>query len=217
MEQVKVAILYYSATGTNDQLARWAEEGAGEAGAAVRLLKIKETAPQSAIESNPAWKSYAEKTKNTPTADLDALEWADAIIFSIPTRYGNMPSQAQSFIDTTGGLWFQGKLTNKVVSAMSSAMNPHGGQESTILTIYKTMCHWGAIVVPPGYTDKAIFSAGGNPYGTTVTVDDKGNMKEDVRAAVVHQAKRTVEVAGWVKQGMSSARAKKEQTQEAAH
>lgn len=201
MTDVKLAIIYYSSTGANYQLAKWAEEGAKKAGAEVRLAKIAETAPQQAIDSNPAWKAHAEKTKDVPEATLDLLEWADAYIFSIPTRYGNMPSQAQSFIDTTGGLWFQGKLANKVVSAMTSAMNPHGGQESTIQTIYKTMCHWGAILAPPAYTDQSVYAAGGNPYGTSATVDKEGKIKNDVREAVIYQAKRTVTVAGWVKRG----------------
>lgn len=204
MANIKLAIIYYSSTGTNHQMAKWAEEGAKQAGAEVKVVKIKETAPQEAIDSNPAWKATIEKTKDVPTATLDNLEWADAVIFSFPTRYGNMPSQVQNFIDTTGGLWFQGKLANKVVSAMSSAMNPHGGQESTILTVYKTMCHWGAIIAAPGYTDPVTFAAGGNPYGTSVTVDQEGNMQEDVQEAVKHQAKRTVMVAGWVKKGLAS-------------
>ncbi len=84
---------------------------------------------------------------------------------------------------------------------MSSASNPHGGQEATILSIYTTMYHWGAIVAAPGYTDPVTFAAGGNPYGTSVTVDQEGNLKEDVKDAVIHQAKRTVTVAGWVKEG----------------
>lgn len=137
-----------------------------------------------------------------PTVSLEDLEWADAIIFSIPTRFGNMPAQMKQFLDTTGGLWFQGKLANKVVSAMSSAQNAHGGQEQTILQLYTTMYHWGAIVAAPGYTDPVIFAAGGNPYGTSVTVDQDGNMVEDVQNAVKHQAKRTVTVASWVKQGL---------------
>lgn len=204
MANTKLAIIYYSATGTNYQLAKWAEEGAQQAGAEVKVVKIPETAPEQVISSNEAWKKHYEKTKDDPKATLDILEWADAYIFSIPTRYGNLPSQVQSFIDTTGGLWFQNKLANKVVSAMSSAMNPHGGQESTIQSLYKTMCHWGAIIVPPGYTDKVTFAAGGNPYGTSVTIDQSGNMKEDVRDAVIHQAKRTVEVAEWIKKGIGS-------------
>lgn len=201
MANVKLAIIYYSSTGTNYQLAQWAAEGAEAAGAEVKIVKVQELAPEAAIASNPAWKAHVEATKDVPTASLDDLEWADAYIFSIPTRFGNVPSQMKQFLDIAGGLWAQGKLVNKVVSAMSSAQNPHGGQEETILSLYTTMYHWGAIVVTPGYTDESVFKAGGNPYGTSVSVDQDGNMKEDVRDAVIHQAKRTVTVAEWVKAG----------------
>ncbi|WP_227395858.1 NAD(P)H:quinone oxidoreductase [Jeotgalibacillus aurantiacus] len=201
MSNVKLAIIYYSSTGTNYQLAKWAEEAAKEAGAEVKVLKVEETAPQQAIASNPAWKEHYEQTKDVPTVTLNDLEWADAYIFSIPTRYGTMPAQMKSFIDTTGGLWFNGKLVNKVVSGMSSAQNPHGGQEATILNLYTTMMHWGAIIAAPGYSDPVTFASGGNPYGTSVTVDQDGNMKENVEDGVKYQAKRTVQVAEWVKAG----------------
>lgn len=141
-----------------------------------------------------------EATKDVPVATSEDLEWADAIIFSVPTRFGNMPSQMKQFLDIQGGLWASGKTINKVVSAMTSAQNPHGGQEATVLSLYTSMMHWGAIIVPPGYTDNVLFGAGGNPYGTSVSVDQNGQMIEDVQGAVKHQAKRTVTVAQWVKQ-----------------
>lgn len=194
----KTAIVYYSSGGTNYQLAKWAEEGAKAAGAEVKVLKIPETAPQAAIDSNEGWKAHAEATKDVPEVTAQDMEWADAIIFSVPTRFGNVSSQVQSFIDTLGGVWAQGKLANKAVSAMSSAQNPHGGQEATILSLYTTMYHWGAIVAAPGYTDPVAFGAGGNPYGTSVTVGQDGKIVEDeaaIKAAVEHQAKRTVNVA----------------------
>lgn len=204
MADVKLAVIYYSSTGGNYQLAQWAAEGGKEAGAEVKLLKVPELAPESAIASNPAWKANVEATKDIPEATLDALEWGDAFIFSVPTRYGNMPAQMKQFFDQTGGLWFQGKLANKVASAMTSANNPHGGQEATILALYTSLFHWGAIIAAPGYTDPSIFAAGGNPYGVSATVDAQGNIQNDVRAAVIHQAKRTVMLAKWVRQGLSS-------------
>lgn len=202
MSNVNLAVIYYSSTGTNHQLAQWAAEGARAAGAEVKVYKVQELAPEAAIAGNPAWKANVDNTRDVPVVVPGDLEWADAIIFSAPSRFGNVPSQLKQFLDTTGGLWAQGKLANKVVSAMSSASNPHGGQEATILSIYTTMYHWGAIVAAPGYTDPVTFAAGGNPYGTSVTVDQEGHMKEDVKDAVIHQAKRTVQVATWVKQGL---------------
>ncbi|QFT88129.1 NAD(P)H dehydrogenase (quinone) [Bacillus sp. THAF10] len=199
---VKLAIIYYSSTGTNYKLAQTAKDAAESIGAQVRLLKVKETAPKEAIESNAAWSKHYEETKDVPEASLDDLEWADAYLFSVPTRYGTLPSQMKSFLDTTGGLWAQGKLANKVASAMTSASNPHGGQEQTILNLYTIMYHWGVIVAAPGYTDSVIFETGGNPYGTSVTADQDGNWKDDVAAAVTHQTKRTLQVASAIKHGM---------------
>ncbi|SDH73753.1 NAD(P)H dehydrogenase (quinone) [Alteribacillus persepolensis] len=201
MANVNVAIIYYSSTGTNYQMAQWAKDGAEASGAEVKLVKVPEIAPQAAVESNPAWKAHIEETKDVPEAALDDLEWADAIIFSMPTRFGNLPAQMKQFLDTTGGLWANGKLINKVVSGMSSANNPHGGQEATVQALYTTMMHWGAIIASPGYTDPVQFSSGGNPYGVSVTIDQDGNMQEDVEEAVKHQAKRTAAVASWVKNG----------------
>lgn len=201
MTNVKLAVIFYSMGGTNYQLAKWAEEGAKAAGAEVRVLKVQELAPESVIEQNENWKATVEATKDIPVATTDDLEWADAIIFSVPTRFGNMPSQMKQFLDLQGGLWASGKTVNKVVSAMTSAQNPHGGQEATLLSLYTSMMHWGAIIVPPGYTDQSVFGAGGNPYGTSVTVAQDGKMVEDVEASVKHQAKRTITVAEWVKKG----------------
>ncbi|GAA3405968.1 NAD(P)H:quinone oxidoreductase [Paenibacillus hodogayensis] len=198
---IKLAIIYYSSTGTNYQLAQWAAEGAKEAGAEAKIVKVPELAPEAAIASNPAWKAHVDATKDVPTATTDDIVWADAIIFSTPTRFGNIASQMKQFLDLTGGVWFQGKTVDKVVSAMTSAQNSHGGQEATILALYTSMYHWGAIIASPGYTDSALYAAGGNPYGTSVSVDQNGKMIEDVRQAVIHQAKRTVTVAGWVKNG----------------
>src|SRR5690625_3726877 len=201
MANVKLAVVFYSMGGTNVQLAKWAKEGAEAAGAEVRLLKVEELAPREAIEENDGWKATVEATKDIPVVTSEDIEWADAIIFSTPTRFGVMPSQMKQFLDTQGGLWASGKTFNKVVSAMASAQNPNGGQEATILSLYTAMMHWGAIIVPPGYSDQSIFTAGGNPYGVSVTVDQNGEFVEDVEAAVKHQAKRTVQVAKWVKAG----------------
>ncbi|MBO1004692.1 NAD(P)H:quinone oxidoreductase [Pseudogracilibacillus auburnensis] len=194
MSNVKLAVIYYSSTGTNYQLAKWAEEGAKEVGAEVKVLKVPELAPDAAIDSNPSWRAHVDATKDVQEVTSADLEWADAIIFSVPTRFGNMASQMKQFLDTQGGLWATGKTVNKVVSAMSSAGNAHGGQEATILSLYTSMYHWGAIVAAPGYADESIFKAGGNPYGVSVTAGDDG-MVEDVEDAVKFQAKRTVKIA----------------------
>ena len=130
MTNIKLAVIFYSMTGINLQMAKWAAEAGKEAGAEVRLLKVNEPTPQEVIEKNPAWKATVDASKDIKEATSEDLEWADAVIFSVPTRFGNVAAQMKAFIDRQGSLWAQGKLMNKVVSAMSSAQNPHGGQEA---------------------------------------------------------------------------------------
>lgn len=200
---MNIAIIYYSATGTNHKMAKWAYEAAKSQGNHdVRLRRVRETAPQEAIDSNQDWKKHHKATQDIEIAELDDLDWADAIIFSFPTRYGNLPSQVQAFLDTTGGLWSQGKLVNKVVTGMTSAQNAHGGQETTLLSLYKSMYHWGAIVAAPGYTSQELFKTGGNPYGFSSNggVD---NLDEKANTSISHQVKRTIKIAESIKKGMN--------------
>ena len=189
---VKVAVIYYSATGNVYKLARAVEEGAREAGAEVRFKKVHELAPEEAIRSNQGWSDHALMTEDVPEADLEDLEWADAYIFGTPTRFGNVSAQLKQFLDTTGGLWFEGKLADKVVSGFTSAQNAHGGQESTLLSMYNVFAHWGSIVVTPGYTDPLLFEAGGNPYGASST----GEPSEQELAAARYLGRRVAEKAG---------------------
>ena len=85
-------------------MAQAAEEAAKEAGAEVRLGKVPELAPEEAIESNQGWYDHHLETQNVLEAQLDYLDWADAILFGTPTRFGNISAQLKQFIDTTGGL-----------------------------------------------------------------------------------------------------------------
>ena len=190
---VKLAGVYYSTYGTNHRMAEIAAEAARAAGAEVRLLKAAETAPAQVVAGQDAWMAQAERTAHVPAATAADMEWANAYLISAPTRFGVMASQMRAFIDTLGGVWAKGGLANKAVSAMSSAQNAHGGQETTILSFYATVMHWGGIVVAPGFTDQSIFKVGGNPYGYSHTQGQ--DFSDDVKAAIGHQARRLVEVA----------------------
>lgn len=77
---------------------------------------------------------------------------------------------------------------------MTSAQNTHGGQETTLVSFYATVMHWGGIVVAPGYTDEVIFKTGGNPYGYSHTQGAK--FTEEAKSAIDHQTRRLAEVAG---------------------
>ncbi|HEY1179859.1 MAG TPA: NAD(P)H:quinone oxidoreductase [Phytomonospora sp.] len=190
----KVAVIYYSSTGTVHEMAGHAVAAAEKAGAEVRLRKVAELAPDAAIASNEAWAAHAEATSDVEHASLDDLEWADVLAFGTPTRYGLPTAQLKQFIDTSGPLWQQGKLVGKVATSFTSTATTHGGQESTILALNNTFYHWGCVIVSPGYADPVMFDpANGNPYG--VSVVGGSGVSEPQVAALGVQMRRAVEVA----------------------
>lgn len=193
---INLAIVFYSQTGVNYKMASYAKEEAEKYGANVRLLKVKELQDTSEVTPGSAWDKTIKATEDIAIATPEDLVWADAIIFSTPTRFGNISSQMKNYIDSLGGLWASGKLVNKFVTAFSSSQNKNGGQEHTVRSIYTSAMHWGSIIVPTGYTDQSIFNQGGNPYGVSATQKGEADETvEDIKPAVAHQTKRLLDIA----------------------
>src|SRR5690348_17621168 len=168
---------------------------AESAGAEVRLRHVAETQNPESFAHNPAWTANYEATKDLPRATGDDIVWADAVIFGSPTRFGSVASQLRAFLDSLGGLWSQGKLADKVYAGFTSTNTAHGGQETTLLTLYVTLMHFGGIIVPPGYTDPLKF-VDGNPYGASLIADHDNitEFDEATNNALDHLAKRVVAI-----------------------
>jgi NAD(P)H dehydrogenase (quinone) len=192
----KLAVIYYSATGHGTTMAARVAAAAETAGAEVRIRHIAETRDPESFAQNPAWTANYQATKDLPTPTGDDIVWADAVIFGSPTRFGSVASQLREFLDSLGGLWSQGKLADKVYAAFTSTNTTHGGQETTLLTLYVTLMHFGGIIVPPGYTDQVKF-VDGNPYGASLTAghDNISELDDATNAALDHLARRVVSVA----------------------
>jgi NAD(P)H dehydrogenase (quinone) len=200
-EPVKVAIIYYSATGSVYQLAQAVREGAEKAGAEVRVRKVHELAPKEAIESNEGWSKHSLETQDVPEANADDILWADAVVFGTPTRYGNVAAQLKQFLDTLGPQWAQGLLANKIYSGFTSTGTAHGGQETTLLALYNSIYHFGGIIVPPGYTDPIKFQEG-NPYGASHISANGANPPADQDlASAAYSGRRVAEIAAQFQRG----------------
>ena len=203
MPNVNTAIIYYSATGSVYAMAEAAAKAAEHAGAEVRLRKVRELAPEEAVASNEGWATHARQTQDVPEATLDDLEWADVLVMGAPTRFGIPAAQLKQFIDTTGPLWAEGKLVNKVATSFTSTATAHGGQETTITALNNTFYHWGCVIVPPGYADPIQFQAG-NPYGASHTSNNgqtpPGQTELD---SMSFQTRRAVEIATALKVGLA--------------
>lgn len=188
----KIAVIYYSATGTVHQIAAEIAAGAEEAGAEVRLRRVPELAPAEAIASNEGWQQHVTEVNPTVAeATLDDLDWADGIALGSPTRFGLPTSQLKQFIDIAGPLWGAGKLNGKLATSFTSAATPHGGLESTVLAINNTFYHWGALILPPGYATPELHAAG-TPYGIT---QHTGDINDGTKAAARVQGRRLADYA----------------------
>jgi len=178
MSKPKVLIAFYSRNSSTEILANAIAEGAIKEGAEVRLRRVREVVSEEAMSQVPGWKENAQAMNSRYEAPTEEdAEWADAIVFGTPTRFGSISSELKAYIDGLGGLWFQGKLNGKAGSVFGSTSSKHGGNESTLLSIYTPMAHLGLIIVPLGYADPAMFSAG-TPYGAT-HVSARDSLKPD--------------------------------------
>jgi NAD(P)H dehydrogenase (quinone) len=191
---VKISIIYYSATGTVHTMARRAAEIAEKAGAEVRLRHVREIAPEDAIASQDAWSEHRREMEGEPVATPEDLTWADAVLIGTPTRFGSAASQLQAFIDTLGPVWQRGELADKVYAGFVASQTRHGGQETTLLSLYTNIIHWGGIIVAPGYTDELKF-VDGNPYGAGKVTGESTELGQSDVAAVDHLTTRVLGVA----------------------
>jgi len=192
----RILVAYYSATGHVHALAKAVAEGAAAAGAEVRLRPVEELAPELVISRSQAWGRHRTEVSDEPTASLADLDWADGLAFGTPTRFGNVAAQLKMFLDQAGELWEAGKLVNKVATAFTSSQTVHGGQETTILALNNTFYHWGAIVLPLGYTVHEAFNGGGNPYGASFTSGTRvGPPDRETTVVAIAQGRRLARVA----------------------
>jgi len=168
----KVLVLYYSSYGHIEKMAKAVAEGVQESGAEAIIKRVPELVPEEVARA-----SGFKLDQAAPVATVDELPNYDAIIFGVPTRFGNMPAQMKNFLDQTGSLWFQGKLIGKVGSVFTSSATQHGGQESTILSTHIVLLHQGMVIVglPYSFQGQMILTeiTGGSPYGaSTITGGD---------------------------------------------
>lgn len=196
MHPVKILIAFYSRNGSTEALAKAIAEGAHAEGAAVILRRAREIVSRDVMAHAPGWIENADRMNAEYEAPTPAdAEGADAIIFGTPTRFGNVSSELKAYVDSLGGLWFQGKLVGKAGGAFTSTGTQHGGNESTNISMYNFMAHLGLIIVPLGYGDPIMFQAG-TPYGATA-ISGQNNAPPTTNDLEVarYQGRRVAQVA----------------------
>lgn len=197
---VKIQIVFYSMYGHIYRMAEAVAEGAKEVkDVDVGLYQVSELVPPDVLEKSGASKAK-EAFAHIPLAKVDQLVEADAIIFGVPTRFGNMCAQMRNFLDQTGGLWAKGALIGKVGSVFTSTATQHGGQETTIISSIITLLHQGMIIVGVPYSEGRLMAinemSGGSPYGaSTITGPDGSRLPSENELAIARfQGRHVAEI-----------------------
>lgn len=174
----KVLIVYYSMYGHIYRMAEAVAEGVREvAGCEAVIKRVPETLSNEVLEKMGALEAQ-KGMAHIPTATVDDLADADAIIFGTPTRFGNMCGQMRQYLDASGGLWQKGTLVGKVGSVFTSSATQHGGQESTILSFHISLLHQGMLVagLPYAFAGQMTIDemTGCSPYGASTVTGGQG-------------------------------------------
>ncbi len=163
MKPAQILVLYYSRGGRTAALARHAALGIESAGAIARLRTVPPVAATTTATLPPV------PGDGPPYAELGDLVETDGLLLGSPTRFGNMAAPLKHFLDSTSELWLSGALVDKPAGVFTSSSSPHGGQESTLLSMQLPLLHHGMVIVGVPYTETALFDTrtGGSPYGAS--------------------------------------------------
>jgi NAD(P)H:quinone oxidoreductase type IV len=197
---MNIVVLFYSMYGHVYRMAEAVAAGAREVdGAEVRLLQVPELCSEEELEASGA-KKAREAFAHIPTATVEDLADADAIIFGTPTRFGNMAAQMREFLDQTGHLWARGAFIDKVGSVFVSSGSQHGSHETTITSFYLNLISYGMIIVGLRPDDPRLEAMdeihGGSPYGagTIAGIDGRRLPSEKELAMARAQGSRVAAV-----------------------
>jgi len=174
---VKVTVVHCADDGRTRLMAQQCAAGARSVGARVRLRRVGDA-------GGPPGPVAATVTR-------EDVAWADAVVFGAPARLGCMAARLLDFVQSLASDGGRGPLWGKPASGFVTTALTHTGSESALLAFHHLLLNSGAVVVPPGFTDQAVFEAGGNPYGTCDVRSASAVPTGAALAAVAYQGRRT--------------------------
>ena len=134
-----------------------------------------------------------------PYCELKDLEQCFGLALGSPTRFGNMAAPMKFFLDGTSALWMSGALAGKPACVFTSTASPHGGQETTLVSMMLPLLHHGMLIVGLPYTEPLLSSTqgGGTPYGPSHVAGaaDDRPVSDAERSLCIAQGKRLAEAA----------------------
>lgn len=158
----EVLVLYYSATGTTAAMADQVARGiAGVSDMQARVRTVPNVSPETQAVSPEVPAAGAPHA-----CEQDLFECAGLVLGS-PTHFGNMAAPLKYFWDHSTSTWFGGELAGKPAGVFTSTASPHGGQETTLVSMMLPLLHHGMLIMGLPYSEPELMetAGGGTPYG----------------------------------------------------
>lgn len=150
----KIAVVYFSSTGSTTQMAEAIAKGARSVAATeVELIALKP-------EQMPAGRWESKEI-------MEKLSIADAIIFGTATYMGGPAAQFKAFADATGGAWYKRGWLNKIAGGFTVSGSPAGDKFSTLNYLVVLAMQHGMVWVGGGEVNSA-------QYGKTDEINRTG-------------------------------------------
>jgi NAD(P)H dehydrogenase (quinone) len=167
-----ILILYYSRHGAVEALANQLARGV-EAVAGMRA-RVRTVPPVGPVH-DPGMSEVP--ARGAPYATAEDLQDCAGLALGSPAYFGNMAAPLKHFLDRTAPLWLSGRLAGKPAAVFTSSTSPHGGQETTLLSMILPLLHHGMLIVGLPYTEEALMRtrAGGTPYGASHVAGASGS------------------------------------------
>ncbi len=170
-----VLVLYYSRYGACRTMAQHIARGVEQAGLEARLR----TVPPVSADCEAVSPTIPDE--GHLYASLDDLRDCAGLVMGSPTRFGNMAAPMKYFLDSSSALWLSGALIDKPAAVFTSSNSPHGGQESTLLSMMIPLFHHGMLLLGLPYSHPELSSTkgGGTPYGASHVAGNNRNPDND--------------------------------------
>jgi NAD(P)H dehydrogenase (quinone) len=145
---MKAAIVFHSIYGNDYLMAREFASSLKSAGVDVGLYRVADPDWVEKPDVPERTREVLREMMNVPEAKPKVLEDADLVILGSPTYFGNVTAEMKAFMDSTGGLWFHGKLIGKKCAAFTSAGNAEGGGVLCLQAIHTYAMYMGLACLP---------------------------------------------------------------------
>jgi len=193
MTATEILVLYYSRHGATRELARLVARGIGSVeGARARLRTVAPVSPTTEAVAP------AVPDSGDPYARIEDLRECAGLALGSPTRFGNMAAPLKHFLDGTGALWLSAELAGKPAAVFTSTGTPHGGQETTLISMMLPLLHHGMLLVGLPFSEAGLHrtAGGGTPYGAghVAGLDNDRPVDADERALAIALGRRLAEI-----------------------